>query len=441
MKSALKNLAKTMQQAEPSAKFAFEFWDGETFCVGNQPDVVLRWKSEVSVRRVLCDGFLGFGEAYTRGDLEVEGDLQELLRLGISIRFDHVQPSFWKKFRLLPCYLKSKNSLRRAHENISQHYDLGDDFYKLYMDNSMAYSCAYFKNGGDTLEQAQVNKYEHIARKLMLHPGERLLDIGCGWGGMLIYAAQNHGVCGLGNTLSNTQCEYANRRIRELGLQDRLEVIQQDYRQLTGKFDKVVSIGMFEHVGKEYIPNFMNKASELLKRGGLGLLHTIGKEMASPAEPWIRKYIFPGSYLPNLPEVCYQMGRAGLSILDIENLRLHYARTLDCWAQNFERNIQKVREKFGEVFVRMWRLYLHASSVGFKYAESRLYQILFSNGLNNHLPMTRERLYLHRRHPLWPRKDPRELPSLPRNPRLAVSGGYPHCTEYPCGDADEGPRS
>ena len=256
----------------------------------------------------------------------------------------------------------------------------------------MTYSCAYFRSPEDTLEQAQQQKYEHICRKLQLQEGETLLDVGCGWGGMLIYAAQKYGIEGLGNTLSQHQYEYANRKIKEMGLQGQIEVVLEDYRHLTGKFDKFVSIGMFEHVGKEYIPDFMRKASELLNQGGLGLLHTIGKETDSSGDLWTTQYIFPGAYVPNLPEIAYYLGRTGLSILDVENLRMHYAKTLDLWAQNFEKNIEKVREMFEETFVRMWRLYLHASSAGFKYAENRLYQFLFSNGLNNQLPMTREHL-------------------------------------------------
>jgi len=390
MKNGIKHLAYLIRDAEPGAQFVFEFWDGETLQFGDHPEVKLRLKSEECAGRLLDRGFLGFGEAYASGDLEVEGDLQELLRLGIAARFDHVRPSFWKMLRLLPGHLRSRSSVRRAPRNISHHYDRGNDFYALYLDETMTYSCAYFKTCDDSLEQAQLNKYDHIARKLMLSPGESLLDVGCGWGGMLIHAARKYGVKGLGNTISPQQYEYANRKIEELGLRGQIQVVLQDYRNLSGKFDKLVSIGMFEHVGKEYIPGFMRKARELLKKGGLGLLHTIGKEAESPHDLWIMRYIFPGAYLPNLPEISYHMGKEGLSILDVENLRLHYARTLDLWARNFEKNIEKVREIVDETFVRTWRLYLHASSAGFKYAETRLYQILFSNGLNNQLPMTRD---------------------------------------------------
>lgn len=283
--------------------------------------------------------------------------------------------------------------MSRVGHNISYHYDLGDDFYALFLDTTMTYSCGYFHTETDSLEQAQLNKYEHICRKLALQPGEKLVDIGCGWGGMLIYAAQNYGISGLGNTLSLNQYESAKTRIKELGLQDRIEVVLADYRQISGEFDKFVSIGMFEHVGKAFISEYMRAVANLLKRGGTGMLHTIGKDAESPSDAWILKYIFPGGYIPNLTEIVDEMGRAGFSILDVENLRFHYGHTLDQWANSYEKNLEKVRGMFDESFVRMWRLYLHASSAGFKYGSSCLFQILFSKGLNNELPLTRKHLY------------------------------------------------
>jgi cyclopropane-fatty-acyl-phospholipid synthase len=243
------------------------------------------------------------------------------------------------------------------------------------------------------LEQAQHQKYEHIARKLLLKPGEKLLDIGCGWGGMLIHAVREYGVVARGNTISQSQYEYVRSRIHDLGLEDKIEVVCEDYRNLIGKYDKVVSIGMFEHVGQKFIPVFMRKVDQLLNQGGLGLLHTIGKDVPSASDPWMWKYIFPGNYLPTPDEIAREMSIAGFCILDVENLRLHYARTLDMWADNFERNVEKVRQMFGDILVRMWRLYLRGASAAFKYGELRVFQVLFSKGLHNHLPMTRDHLY------------------------------------------------
>ncbi|MCG6917567.1 MAG: cyclopropane-fatty-acyl-phospholipid synthase family protein [Deltaproteobacteria bacterium] len=393
MKKSLISIANLMHSADPRSRFAFEFWDGEAIVYGNYPEVILRIKSKEGAKHLLCNGFLGFGEAYMVDDLQVEGDLQELLRLGICLNYDRRSISFWKKVQFLIHSLATRNTLGRAPRNIEHHYDLGNDFYQLFLDQTLTYSCGYFNSETDTLEQAQLNKYEHICRKLALQPGETLVDIGCGWGGMLIYAAQKYGIKGLGNTLSPKQCDYAKGKIEQLGLHNQIEVVLQDYREITGKFDKLVSIGMFEHVGKKFIPIFMHKVSQLLKKGAIGLLHTIGKNTESPGDPWITKYIFPGGYIPKLSEIVGEMGRAGFPIMDIENLRFHYGHTLDRWADNYEKNVEKVRSMFDESFVRMWRLYLHGCSAGFKYGSTRLYQILFSNGLNNELPLTRKHLY------------------------------------------------
>jgi cyclopropane-fatty-acyl-phospholipid synthase len=393
VKRSFINIANLMHSADPRSRFAFEFWDGETCCYGDQPEVWLRLKTKESAQQLLANGFLGFAEAYMAGKLEVEGNLQELLRLGYFIEFDKHSLSFWQKLRILLHRLGTRNTSSRVPKNISHHYDRGDEFYALYLDSTMTYSCGYFTSETDSLEQAQRNKYEHICRKLALQPGEKLVDIGCGWGGMLIYAAQKYGIKGLGNTLSRNQCECTMRKIEELGLQNQIEVVLADYRDLTGQFDKFVSIGMFEHVGKAFIPVFMHKVSQLLKQGGIGLLHTIGKNTESPSDPWIMKYIFPGGYIPQFAEIVREMGRSGFPIMDVENLRFHYGHTLDRWADNYEKNVEKVRCMFDESFVRMWRLYLQACSAGFKYGGSRLYQILFSNGLTKGLPLTRKHLY------------------------------------------------
>ena len=395
MKQIFRNIACMMHQADPNATFAFEFWDGETVAFGDLPRVTLRMKTKGSARQILKKGFLGLGETYMFDEVEVEGDLRELLRLGFAIKFDANASRLMRLIQALAFHPAAVNTPERARRDISCHYDLGNEFYSLFLDETMTYSCAYFKDCCESLEQAQLNKYEHIARKLMLKPGERLVDIGCGWGGMLIHAAQNYGVTGMGNTLSRGQYEYAGKKVRELGLQDRIEVVLQDYRQITGRFDKLVSIGMFEHVGRELIPVFMQKVSGLLKTGGLGLLHTIGKDVYSITDPWTTQYIFPGGYIPNLPEIVQHMGANGFTVLDVENLRLHYRRTLDRWADNFERNADRVRKMFDETFVRMWRLYLLSSWAGFSYGDTRLFQVLFSNGLNNETPMTREHVYRH----------------------------------------------
>lgn len=393
MKKIIKNIAQMMHQADPTACFAIEFWDGDAISFGSFPEVVLRLKTENSTKKIIKKGFLGFGEAYMEGELDIEKDLPKLLRLGFAINFNEYCLSFWQKFQLVIFSLLNSSTLRRAPKNISFHYDRGNEFYELYLDKTMTYSCAYFSKPDDSLEQAQLNKYEHISRKLLLKPDESLLDIGCGWGGMLIYAAQNYGITGVGITLSKNQFEYANRKIEELGLKNQIKILYQDYRDLNDKFDKIVSIGMMEHVGKKFIPTFIQKVSDLLKSEGLALLHTIGKDTPSDGDPWTFNYIFPGHYIPTLHEIVEEMGKTGFSILDVENLRLHYAKTLEKWAENFEENIEKIRNMFDETFVRQWRLFLNSTAAGFKYGNSRLFQVLVSKGLDNRLPVTRAHVY------------------------------------------------
>jgi cyclopropane-fatty-acyl-phospholipid synthase len=298
------------------------------------------------------------------------------------------------KLTLLIKHLQSLNTTKGSWRNVSYHYDRGNDFYRFYLDETMTYSCAYFRNGNESLEQAQQQKYEHICRKLQLREGETLLDIGCGWGGMLIYAARHYGTKGVGYTLSREQAEYSRQLIGEKGLEKKIEIVLDDYRRITGQFDKFVSIGMFEHVGKGNIPAFMKKVKALLKPGGVGLLHTIGKERKTPSDGWTMKYIFPGGYIPVLDHIIRVMGQSDFVPVDIENLRLHYAATLDKWAQRFEANTHKIASMFDDKFVRIWRMYLNGSAASFRNGDLRLYQILFTKGLNNHFPLTREHLYL-----------------------------------------------
>jgi len=393
MKTAFKKIAEMMHHSCPDESFAIEFWDGDRISFGKTPCVTLLFKNKECVKKIIESGYMGFGESYMERALEIVGDVQRLFRMGFSIDFDESRLSFLEKLRFFKISLLNRDTLHQAPKNISHHYDLGNEFYSFFLDKTMTYSCAYFNKKDDSLEQAQLNKYEHISRKLLLKPGDSLLDIGCGWGGMLIYAAQKYGINGVGITLSKNQHKYAGRKIKELGLEDKVKILYKDYRRLNGKFDKVVSIGMFEHVGKNFIPIFIKKVSVLLKKEGLGLLHTIGKDTPSSGDPWTFKYIFPGGYLPCLAEIVKEMGKTGFSILDVENLRWHYAKTLEYWVENYELNVKKVREMFDEAFVRRWRLFLNGSIAGFRYGNTRLFQVLFSKGINNDLPITRAHLY------------------------------------------------
>ncbi len=395
MKKALETLLHTVHENVSDVPFRVQFWDGDSINFGSGQSLFnLILKTERSARRIFREGSLGFGEEYVSGNIIVEGDFKVLMRLGTEPSIQDMKIPLKTKLTLLVKHLQSLNTTKGSSRNVSHHYDRGNDFYRLYLDESMTYSCAYFRDNNDSLEQAQQQKYEHICRKLQLTEGETLLDIGCGWGGMLIYAARHYGIKGTGYTLSKEQAEYSRQLIKEMGLEKKIEIVLDDYRHITGQFDKFVSIGMFEHVGKGHIPTFMKQVKTLLKPGGVGLLHTIGKERKTPSDGWTMKYIFPGGYIPVLDHVIKVMGKSGFVPMDIENLRLHYAATLDRWAQRFEANTNKIESMFDEKFVRMWRIYLNGSAAAFRNGDLRLYQILFTNGLNNQFPLTREHLYL-----------------------------------------------
>lgn len=394
MKAMLDKLLLALSKINSDICFEIRFWDGESKTYGEgKPAFVLTFGSERAAKRILRDGALGFGEEYMDGNINVDGDFSELMHLGATPTIEDIKLSLPTKLGFLLQHLRTLNSASRSAKNISYHYDRGNDFYKLWLDESMTYSCAYFHSENDTLEKAQQQKYEHICRKLQLKKGETLADIGCGWGGMLIYAAKHYGIKGVGCTLSRAQVDYGQQKIRAEGLEDQVSIIYQDYRKLTGTFDKFVSIGMFEHVGKNYIPTFLAKVHSLLKPSGLGLLHTIGKEKATPPDAWTLKYIFPGGYIPILDEIVRGMGKTGLVPNDMENLRIHYAMTLEEWSKRYEANVAAVRKMFDERFVRMWRMFLNGSAAGFRYGTTRLYQIVFTNGLNNALPLTRQYIY------------------------------------------------
>jgi cyclopropane-fatty-acyl-phospholipid synthase len=273
--------------------------------------------------------------------------------------------------------------IQNSRQNVQHHYDLGNDFYQQFLDPTMTYSCGYQLQKTDSLEQMQRQKYELTCRKLALQPGESLIDIGCGWGGMLIYAAEHYGISGTGVTLSEPQARLARERIEQRGLSDRLKVVIADYREVQGQYDKFVSIGMFEHVGKGNFSTFMQKASDLLTANGIGLLHTIVTQSNERNGAWVDKYIFPGGYAPQLHELTQELWVAKLSVAHYENLKPHYAETLKRWAENFTNNrttITSLDPRYDERFLRMWYLYLQSFEASFRYGGLHVYQLLFYKG-------------------------------------------------------------
>ena len=370
-----------------------EYWDGviKSFS-SNRPVARVIFKTPQALKEAIEFPSLGFGENYTNGNIEVEGNLQEFLRLQEFDEVKNIKPPFKLMMKIFLERIKNNGSIEKTKENIPRHYDLSNEFFSLFLDKSMTYSCAYFRKGDETLEEAQKNKYELICRKIGLKDGDSVVDVGCGWGGFLIYAAKKNKITGKGCTLSKNQFTYANEKIDKEGLGGQISVEYKDYRNMTGVYDKFVSIGAYEHVGKGYAGVFFKKVYSLLKEGGIGLLHTIGHNKPMPTDPWITKYIFPGGYLPSLEELVRALRRQNFYIIDVENLRPHYAKTLDKWIENFENNIDKIRKMYSESFIRMWRLYLNAASESFKYGESQVYQILFSKG-KPHIELYRGRIY------------------------------------------------
>jgi cyclopropane-fatty-acyl-phospholipid synthase len=338
--------------------------------------------------RLLAFGTLGFCEAYMDGWWDEENNnLVELI--GLFYRSNvyakalkRITPALalkviTQRLRTLPTLIQN------SRKNVQHHYDLGNDFYQQFLDPTMTYSCGYQLQETDSLEQMQRQKYELICRKLALKPGESLIDIGCGWGGMLIYAAEHYGISGTGVTLSEPQATLARERIEQRGLSDRLKIILADYREVQGQYDKFVSIGMFEHVGKGNFATFMQKAFQLLTPNGIGLLHTIATRSNERNGAWVNKYIFPGGYAPQLHELTQELWAAKLSVAHCENLKPHYAETLKRWAANMTTNrtaIASLDPRYDERFLRMWYLYLQSFEASFRYGGLHVYQLLFYKG-------------------------------------------------------------
>ena len=362
--------------------------NGQEYKIGEgTPEFTVKFNKSIPKTKLLTSTSLALGEAYMDKDLEIEGDLYYALDhfLGQLGKFSTDENALKK-------IMHSSVSKKNQEKEVTSHYDIGNDFYRLWLDETMSYSCGYFRHPDDTLYQAQVNKVDYILEKLNLKEGMTLLDIGCGWGFLLIEAAKKYKIKGVGITLSHEQCKEFERRIEEEGLQDQLKVELMDYRDLPKSgmtFDRVVSVGMVEHVGRENYPFFVQDAAKALKPGGLFLLHFISSVTEHAGDPWIKRYIFPGGVIPSLREMISAMGDEGFHVLDVENLRLHYNKTLLCWEKNYREHLDQVREMFDERFVRMWDLYLSACAATFHNGIIDLHQILASKGVNNNIPMVR----------------------------------------------------
>ncbi len=354
--------------------------------------VTVRFKNRRTFSRLAISPSLGFGEGYMDGDIAIEGDKMALLR-GF-VQSDAIIPTWIRDLRRLLRYLPI--SISGAVDNAQSHYDIGNDFYGLWLDESRTYTCAYFLKNDDTLNQAQFQKNDLVCKKVRLEKGMTLLDIGCGWGGAIFHAAQHYGADVTGVTPAKEQAAYILDKAKRLGLEDRVHVIIDDWRNIENhtkntKFDRVISIGMFEHVGRAQYGEFFGLWKRILKDEGISLLHTIGRtnEENSGQDPWIRKYIFPGGYVPLLHEIVRGAGKEELLVVDIENLWQHYAKTLNWWEKNVQDHAGEILGMFDERFLRMWTLYLKVSEAGFAYGDMQLYQTVIL-GKDANWPLNRE---------------------------------------------------
>ncbi len=355
--------------------------------------------TDPSIVRALClRPVLALGEGYMDGRIEVsDKDLHPLLALLQRARQSGGRMPRWLEIvndaKLALSVFLQRNSPLTARRNVAHHYDISDDLYRLFLDEDMQYSCAYFTDPDMSLEEAQVAKKAHIARKLQLSPGQRVLDIGCGWGGMALTLARDYGVEVTGVTLSKNQHATATARAEAAGLSDRIDIRLQDYRQIRERFDRIVSVGMLEHVGRPQFRTYFQKVSDLLEPEGIALIHTIGlSRRPSPTSPWLDKYIFPGGYVPAMSDLVPEIERADLWMADIEVLRGHYARTLHHWRDRFEAQIDTVHEMYDVRFVRMFRFYLVACETAFEEQHQGVFQFQLSK-TQQAVPVTRDYLY------------------------------------------------
>jgi|TARA_B110001454_G_scaffold93766_1_gene89301 cyclopropane-fatty-acyl-phospholipid synthase len=341
---------------------------------------------------------LYFGEAYSEGNIIIEnGSLTDFLDLAL-MNIGRSELNFFSqllnKFSGTYRYLTNFNFIKKSKMNVAHHYDLSDGLYDLFLDPKKQYSCAYFKNENDSLETAQNNKIQHIIKKLNIKPNQKVLDIGCGWGSLAIDIAKSTNCEVTGITLSKNQFNYCVKKAKELNLENQVTFKLVDYRQLNEKYDRIVSIGMFEHVGRKFYKNYFKQIEKLLSKDGISLIHTIGSvNPPRDPHPWITKYIFPGGYTPSLSEVTAPIEKAGLVVSDIEVLRMHYSYTLRSWKENCIANKEKIIQMFDEKFFRMWEFYLTSCESAFKWGDQVVYQFQLTKNYTS-TPTTRDYIYL-----------------------------------------------
>ena len=373
---------------------------GKKYIIGtpiNKDPIVVRLLNKKLNYKLLFYPDLYFGEAYAEGDIEIEnGSLTDFLNIALMNlgRTDiNIFNKILNKLRGSYRYLTNFNFIKKSKMNVAHHYDISDELYELFLDPKKQYSCAYFKNEDDTLETAQNNKINHIIKKLNIKSGQRILDIGSGWGSLAIDIAKSIDCDVTGITLSENQYNFSLKKIKDLDLEKKVRFKLLDYRQINDKFDRVVSVGMFEHVGRKYYKKFFDQIFNLLDENGVAIVHTIGSvDPPRDPQPWINKYIFPGGYTPSMSEMTKPIEKSGLIVSDVEVLKLHYSLTLRHWKERFLSNKNKVISMFDEKFFRMWEFYLTSCEIAFKYGDQVVYQFQLAKNYTS-TPTTRDYIY------------------------------------------------
>jgi len=372
----------------------FVLWTGEVLYISPAAPIArVHIREPGALYRMLIDADLFFGDDYSSGAIEVEGYFVEFLET--VYRGIKSSPEPGLLLRTLQSWLRRPrtNTLEGSRENIHHHYDLGNDFYSLWLDEEMQYTCAYFATAAMSLEEAQRAKMDHVCRKLGLEPGMTVVEAGCGWGGLARHMALNYGVKVRSYNISHQQVMYATHRAGAEGYADRVEYVEDDYRNIRGQYDAFVSVGMLEHVGTDNYATLGAVARNALKEDGRGLIHSIGRNSPGKMNAWIEKRIFPGAHPPSLSEMIAIFEPNGLSVLDAENIRMHYAKTLAHWLERFEANADAITAQTSPEFVRAWRLYLAGSLAAFSVGELQLFQVVFAHEHSNEVPWTRWHLY------------------------------------------------
>ncbi len=392
-----KILLTRMLRAIGNPPLQIVLWNGQRLSNHNGNEVAQVYiRDRNALMKLVADPELYFGEMYSKNRIDVQGNLLDFLdtvyRVWPLRNNGKLGKSLFSSFNDV-----RRNTLHGSRRNIQHHYDIGNDFYKLWLDDGMLYTCAYFPSSDTSLEDAQLAKMDHVCRKLRLQPGESVVEAGCGWGALALYMARHYGVTVKAYNISKEQINFARRRAQAEGLDGKVEFIEEDYRDIQGQFDAFVSVGMLEHVGTENYQELGCVIDRCLKDNGRGLIHSIGLNYPRPMDAWTERHIFPGANPPSLAQMMQIFEPYDFSVLDVENLRLHYAQTLRHWLQRYEENIELVTEMFDAEFARAWRLYLAGSLTAFKNGGMQLFQVSFVRADCNEIPLTREYLYGNQR--------------------------------------------